>query len=67
MYDNNVMKGCCAVEQMEPMEPMVALTDNIRSVGIAFVPWLRKSAPISLVRSSAGRRKVQVPCACMMS
>lgn len=35
MYENNVMKGCCTGEPVsEPMEPMVALTDNIRSVGI---------------------------------
>lgn len=34
MYENNVMKSCCTGEPVEPMEPMVALTDNIRSVGI---------------------------------
>lgn len=31
MYENNVMNGRCAAE---PMEPMAALTDNIRSAGI---------------------------------
>lgn len=35
MYENNVMNGRCAGEQVSAsMEPMTALTDDIRSVGI---------------------------------